>query len=396
MTPNAPEREAPQPRICIVPFELIQPVALEWLWDGRIPRGKLCVVAGDPGLGKSYLTLYMAAVLSRGGEWPDGSRAARENVLIVSAEDDAADTIRPRLDRLGADPARIWNIEGVKNDGPDIMRPFSLRMDLALLSEAITDTAAAMVIVDPLNAFLGGIDSHKAAEVRGVLSPLAHVAGETRASLVCVHHLNKGTSANALYRASGSLDFVAAARIVHGVAPDPDLEGRRVFVPVKCNIAKMPDGLGFRIGEDGITFDKLPVTLDAAAAFTSRPVDHEERSERDMAKDFILAELADGPVPVTAMYKVAKDNGYSQITVRRAGSDLHVKKTKEGYQGTWHWSLPAHPDGPKVIKESKDAHVSDVSTFDTFEPDEASALITFEPPDHLWKDGDGDGDASGD
>jgi len=104
VTPNAPDHDAPTARICIVPFELIQPVALEWLWDGRIPRGKLCVVAGDPGLGKSYLTLYMAAVLSRGGEWPDGSRAARENVLIVSAEDDAADTIRPRLDRLGADP----------------------------------------------------------------------------------------------------------------------------------------------------------------------------------------------------------------------------------------------------------------------------------------------------
>ena len=383
MTPNAPEREAPQPRICIVPFELIQPVALEWLWDGRIPRGKLCVVAGDPGLGKSYLTLYMAAVLSRGGEWPDGSRAARENVLIVSAEDDAADTIRPRLDRLGADPARIWNIEGVKNDGPDIMRPFSLRMDLALLQEAITDTAAGMVIVDPLNAFLGGIDSHKAAEVRGVLSPLAHVAGETRASLVCVHHLNKGTSANALYRASGSLDFVAAARIVHGVAPDPDIEGRRIFVPVKCNIAKMPDGLGFRIGEDGVTFDKLPVTLDAAAAFTSRPVDHEERSERDMARDFVVEQLADGPVPVTALFKTAKDYGFHEKTVRRAGSELNVQKTKSGYQGAWHWSLPDDHDGPKMPKESKDGHVSDVGTFDTFEPNRDSGVGTFDDLEQL-------------
>jgi len=130
------------------------------------------------------------------------------------------------------------------------------------------------------------------------------------------------------------------------------------------------------------------VTLDAAAAFTSRAVDHEERSERDMAKDFILAELADGPVPVTAMYKVAKDNGYSQITVRRAGSDLHVQKTKEGFQGAWHWSLPSEPTPSKVIKESKDAHVSDVDTFDAFEPDAASAVITF--------GGDGDGDASGD
>lgn len=393
---NAPERDAPQPRICLIPLELIQPVALEWLWEGRIPKGKLSVVAGDPGLGKSYLTLYMAAVLSRGGEWPDGSRAARENVLIVSAEDDPADTIRPRLDKLGADPGHIWLIDGVKNDGPEIMRPFSLRMDLALLQEAITDTSAGMVIVDPLNAFLGGIDSHKAAEVRGVLSPLAHVAGETRASLVCVHHLNKGTSANALYRASGSLDFVAAARIVHGVAPDPDIEGRRVFVPVKCNIAGMPAGIGFRVGEDGITFDKLPVTIDAAAAFTSRAVDHGERSEREQAADFIRGELAGGAQPVSVLLAQAEVYGFSQKTIRRASGEVGVKRFKQGYQGAWYWQLRGDSTGPKDSKDSKDGHVSDVGTFDTFEPSEVSSVVTFEPPGHLWRDGDEDGDVSGD
>ncbi|MFA4965514.1 MAG: AAA family ATPase [Thermoleophilia bacterium] len=356
--------EVGTPRICLVPMELVEATPIVWLWDGRIPRGKLSVIAGDPGLGKSYLSLYMAAVLSRGGEWPDGSIAPRENVLIVSAEDDLADTIRPRLDRLGADVARIIAINGVRNDGAEVMRPFSLRLDVALLREAIEDTGAAMVVIDPLNAFLGGVDSHKAAEVRGVLAPLAHVAGETHASLLCVHHLNKGTSANALYRASGSLDFVAAARIVHGVAADPDLEGRRVFVPVKCNIAEMPAGLGFRIGESGITFDKLPVTVDASAAFTSRAVDHEERSERDQAKDFIAGELADGPVPVTELFKRAKDYGFSDKTMRRSGSDLRVIKTKSGYQGAWRWSLP---EVAKDAKESKDGHVSDVGTFDIFE-----------------------------
>lgn len=380
-SPLGDAAEAPQvARLRLVPMQDVVASHVEWLWDGRLPRGKLAVLAGDPGLGKSYLTLKIAAIISQGGEWPDGSRATAGNVLIISAEDDYADTIRPRLDCLGADVTRITGIDGVLGDGPDVLRPFSLRMDIDLLRQGIADTGAVIVVVDPLNAFLGGIDSHKAAEVRGVLSPLAHVAGETHAAILAVHHLNKGSSQNALYRASGSLDFVAAARVVHGVAADPELEGRRVFVPVKCNIAAMPEGIGFRIGDAGVNFDKLPVTLDASAAFTSRTIDHEERSEREMAKDFIIEQLADAPVPVKELFKVAKEYGYSEKTIRRAGSDLRVEKRKSGYQGAWRWSLPDDLPAPKMPKESKDAHASDVATFDIFEPEAVMPVATFGEP----------------
>ncbi|NLG65123.1 MAG: AAA family ATPase [Actinobacteria bacterium] len=378
-TPDAPAPDAPPAedgprRLVLLPMDQVQPAAVEWLWQDRLPRGKLSVIAGDPGLGKSYLTLRIAATISSGGPWPDAGRADAGSVLIVSAEDDYADTIRPRLDRLGADVSRITAIDGVRGDGPELLRPFSLRLDLDLLREAIRESGAVLVVIDPLNAFLGGIDSHKAAEVRAVLSPLAHLAGETRAAVLAVHHLNKGSSSNALYRASGSLDFVAAARIVHGVAADPDIEGRRVFVPVKCNIAALPAGIGFRIGEDGVQFDRLPVTVDAASAFTSRAVDHEERSERELAKEFIRGELADGPVPVRQLFQAAKDNGFTQMTMRRAGQDLGVEKRKEGYQGAWQWSLPEAPDSSKVIKDAKDAHVSDVNTFGIF----GDPVITFD------------------
>lgn len=373
--------EMPQAaRLKLVPMQDVAASHVEWLWGGRLPRGKLAVLAGDPGLGKSYLTLKIAAIVSQGGEWPDGSRATAGHVLIISAEDDYGDTIRPRLDCLGADVARITAIDGVLGDGPDVLRPFSLRMDIDLLRQGIADTGAVLVVVDPLNAFLGGIDAHKAAEVRGVLSPLAHVAGETRAAILAVHHLNKGSSQNALYRASGSLDFVAAARIVHGVAPDPDIEGRRLFVPVKCNIAAMPEGIGFRIDDAGINFDNLPVTLDASAAFASLTIDREERSEREMAKDFIVEQLADGPLLVKELFKVAKEYGYSEKTIRRAGSDLGVEKTKSGYQGAWRWSLPDDLQAPKMPKESKGAHVSDVGTFDIFEPETVEPVATFGEP----------------
>ena len=210
-----------------------------------------------------------------------------------------------------------------------------------------------------------------------MLSPLAHVAAETHAAIVAVHHLNKGTSPNALYRASGSLDFVAAARVVHGVAPDPDNEGRRVFVPVKCNIAAMPEGLGFRIGEEGVVFDNLPVNLDAAAAFSTRSIDHEKRSELDMAKEFLQEELADGPVPASTLFTTAKGYGYSVATVRRAAKDLHVRKTKQGFQGAWRWSLP---DPRGTAEASNDGRPDNVVTFVTFGDsglDHEEGMVTF-------------------
>lgn len=354
---------APSPRLKLVQMSEVVPSTVDWLWHGRLPRGKLAVLAGDPGLGKSYLTLKMAALVSTGGEWPDGSLVAASNVLAISAEDDAADTIRPRLDRLRADVPRISLIDGVLMDGAEYARPFSLKLHVDLLREAIVETDAAIVIVDPLNAFLGGIDSHKAAEVRGLLSPLAHVAALTHAAILAVHHLNKGSSTNALYRASGSLDFVAAARIVHGVAADPEAEGRRLFVPLKCNLAALPEGLGFHIDESGVTFDNQPVTLDAAAAFSTRSLDHEERSEREMAKEFLRDELADGPVAASKLFATAKGYGFSTMTVRRAANDLHICKRKDGYQGPWLWSLPEERGGAEAGKGSRP---EDASTFDTF------------------------------
>jgi putative DNA primase/helicase len=377
-SPAAPTQAAscPSTRLRLVPMADVVAVPVEWLWEARIPRGKLCVLAGDPGLGKSYLTLKMAAVISTGGQWPDGSRAMPAEVLIVSAEDDAADTIRPRLDRLGADVTRITMIDGVLIDGAEHARPFSLKMHVDLLREAIVETAAAIVIIDPLNAFLGGIDSHKAAEVRGVLSPLAHVAATTHAAILAVHHLNKASSANALYRASGSLDFVAAARLVHGVAADPEVEGRRVFVPVKCNICAMPEGIGFCIGEDGVSFDMLPVTLDAAAAFSTPSVDHEERSEREMAKDFLRDELADGPVPASALFATAKGYGYREITVRRASNDLHVSKAKSSFRGPWLWSLPKDCDAAEASQDGRPQAVTTLHTLGDSRLDSGEGMIT--------------------
>jgi hypothetical protein len=286
----------------------------------------------------------------------------------MSAEDDAADTIRPRLDAMGADVQRVFFVYGVQADNTDVTMPLSLRLDLDQLHEGITNYGADLVVIDPLTAFIAGVDSHRANEVRQLLSPLATIAAETGAAVLGINHLNKGNAANALYRSGGSIDFVAAARSAHGVAADPDDPERRLFFPLKSNLATMPDGIGYRVTDNGVVFDKDPVTIDAAAAFATRQVDPDARCERDGAADFLRGELADGPVPATDVLQSAKDNGLAQITVRRAASELQVVKTKDGYQGRWMWSLSA--DESKMLTGAKDAPANQVSTFGTFDDSE--------------------------
>ena len=185
---------------------------LEWLWPGRIPLGKLTLMCGDPGLGKSFVTLDMAARVSTGDPWPDTSllRQPAGGVVLFNAEDDLADTIAPRLDRMGADDKRIVAIEGVAVQSQQ--RHFSLEIDLPRLEEVLDDNPdARLVVIDPVSAYCGSVDSHKNADVRGLLAPLANLASRRRVAIVCVTHLSKSGGNKAVYRAMGSLAFAAAA-----------------------------------------------------------------------------------------------------------------------------------------------------------------------------------------
>lgn len=182
---------------------------INWLWPGRIAKGKITFIAGLPGLGKSQVTVSIAAIVSSGGIWPvDEMPADVGNVLILSAEDGIADTIKPRLLAAGADTDRIEAIEAVRMG--DQSRPFSLKRDLELLR----DTKASLLIVDPLTAYLGGIDSHKNADVRAFMAPLSELAQKMEMAVVCVSHLNKSSGNEAVFRISDSMAFVAAVYVV--------------------------------------------------------------------------------------------------------------------------------------------------------------------------------------
>jgi RecA-family ATPase len=171
----------------------IQAEAIHWLWPQRIPKGKLCLFAGPPGLGKSQVTTYTAAIVSSGGTWCTGEKCEPGDVLILSAEDDPSDTIRPRLEACGANLDRVQIIDGVHMHNVKLDLLFNLKLHLDLLAEKLRASPdATLVIIDPISAYLSGINSHKNADVRSVMGPLAKLAADHGVAVVCVTHLNKG------------------------------------------------------------------------------------------------------------------------------------------------------------------------------------------------------------
>lgn len=329
-----------------------EPVA--WLWPGRIALGKLTLIAGDPGLGKSFVTLDMAARVSTGNGWPDrlGERIEPGGVVLLSAEDGIADTIRPRLDSAGADVTRIVALEAIKSvgdKGQESARTFDLSRDLPALEAAIQSVKGCrLVVIDPVTAYLGGVDSHKNAEIRGLLAPLGAIAERHRVAVVAVTHLNKSGGGPAIYRAMGSLAFAAAARAAWAVSKDKDDEQRRLFLPIKNNIAPDTGGLAYRIeplGMDGgpvVAWEPDPVNVSADAALTAdRNGEGGERTERNDAADWLRDYLRDGPKLAKDVVSESKSAGFAKRTIDRAKAlaGVRTRKEKRNFGGGWVWEL---------------------------------------------------------
>lgn len=332
----------------------VMPEAVTWLWPGRIARGKLTLVVGDPGLGKSYLTQDAAARTSRGLPWPDGSLAPCGDVVILTAEDGLADTIRPRFDVLGGDPARVHVLTGIRTG--DRERGVDISQDLAHMESLMVRVKARLVVIDPVSAYLGKADSYRDTEVRAVLAPVASLAERTGAAIIGVMHLTKGQQRQAIHRTQGNVAFVAAARAVFAVAEDREDPTRRLFLPVKMNIAPKPPGLAYRLVASGdvarLEWETEPVdvNVDDALAGPELPGD---RSEREEAKDFLRDLLTDGAVSANEVKKHAKAAGIADRTLFRAKTDLAVKVEKTGFRDGWTWALPA-----KAAKNSEDRHAA--------------------------------------
>jgi len=317
-----------------------------WLWPGRIPRGKLVVLDGDPGVGKSTLTI--AAKVSTGSPFPDGARPERGDVILLSAEDDIADTIRPRLEAAGADLNRCWVLPDVHPEG-EPPRPPELPADLFLLEDLVKSKAAALVVVDPLMAFLAGqVDSHRDQDVRRVLASMAYMAARTGAAVLIVRHMRKGAG-SALDKGSGSIGIIGAARAGLLVAPDPEDEGRRILAMTKSNLAKMPEALAYRLVNDEL-YGAARVVWDGASRHTANDlvrarVDEDEAPALTEAARVLKEILADGPLPAGNVKRMAATAGVAERTLHRARHALGVTARRQGWGPGAHyeWSMPADP-----------------------------------------------------
>ncbi len=327
--------------------------AVDWLWRPWLAKGKVSMIAGNPGLGKSQATLGIAAAVSTGGRLPDGTRCERGRVIIVSAEDDPADTVRPRLEAAGANLENIYIIDAVNDgylpDGTRAQRGFSLAEDLSKLAKMTADIGeVALIVFDPITAYLGSTDSHKNAEVRAMLAPLSKVAEQCGAAIVCVSHLNKAGGSDALMRVTGSLAFVAAARAAYVVLKDPADEDRRLFLPLKNNLGSDQTGLAFRVESASVSgietsrvvWEAGAVTITATEAMRAASGDSGERSAVSDATEWLTELLESGSMRTKDVEAEAKGAGLSWRTVRRAKDSLGVKAVKDGINGGWLWRLP--------------------------------------------------------
>ncbi len=342
---------------------------ISWLWPYRFARGKVSMIAGDPGLGKSQLTASMSAIVTTGGAWPaSAERSKVGNVVILSAEDDAADTIRPRLEAAGADIERVFVLDAVREGKRH--RSFTLAEDLQKLEAVLSEIGnVALVIIDPITAYLGGADSHKTADIRALLAPLGDMAARHEAAIICISHLNKGGSSQALMRVTGSLAFVAAARAAYLVAKDQQQPQRRLLLPIKNNIGNDRMGFAFSIQSQilasGIETSRVEwegqeIDIPADQALSDNG-ENASASVVDEAVEFLRTLLAEEPIPSAEVFDNAKAMGFSKMSVRRAASDLGIEKHKVGFKNAkWVWQLPVS----KMVKNNEDAHDQNLNTFE--------------------------------
>ncbi len=329
----------------------IAPEKVEWLWAGRIALGKLSVIAGDPDLGKSQLAAFLAATVSTGREWPcQEGCAPLGTVIMLMAEDDARDTVIPRLVVAGADLSRIHllDVHEASNGG----RPFNLSLDAHVLEQKIRRFGdVRLIVIDPITAFLKSTAAQRAAA-----ASLQKLATNLGAAVVAVSHLAKSARLNALAQVAGSLGLVAVARAVFIVAQEKGTN-RRLFLPAKNNLASAASGLAYQtqakatssgIGSSAVVWDSAPVLVSANDALAPVKRGGTLQSALTDAEDFLRVLLAAGPMPSKAVKSEASDAGVSGASLRRAAEVLRVKSYRTGGiagAGSWHWALP-HESAP--------------------------------------------------
>jgi hypothetical protein len=350
-------------------LDQLAPRPVSWLWPGRLPRGKLAMLDGDPGMGKSLLTLDLCARLTQGRPFPDDAPApGPANVLLLNAEDSPDDTLIPRLRSLGADLQRVYFAEPDEETGRGML---GLPRDLDALEAALERSQAQLAVLDPIAAFLdGSILSSNDQSVRRALTPLVGLARRRNCAIQFVRHLNKGGGSRALYRGGGSIGLLATCRSGWLVGPDPYEPDRRVLAQTKRNLAGLQPSLAFSIGAGEAGQPTLvwhgPSPLTADQLLGGRPALPESGRARAHAREVLRQFLDERPRTFPEVEAMASEQGLSERTLRRAKADLTVRSCRvylEGRRITYwllaHQTLPEHiPTG--AIESDPEALLHDI------------------------------------
>lgn len=347
----ANRQTAADDRVILVNGSDLNPQPVRWLWPGWLALGKLQILAGAPGVGKTTVALSIAARISSGTPMPDGSPATAGNVLIWSGEDDPADTLLPRLMAAGADPSRCYFITGSRVNGE--VTSFDPARDVPDLRQRVHQIGGmSLLIVDPIVSAVSG-NSHQNGEVRRGLQPVVDLAAACDFSVLGITHFSKGGQGDdPTQRVIGSVAFSAVARVVLVAAKvHRDGEDVRVLARSKSNIGSDEGGFEYHLDEvepvAGIHATRVcwdrPVEGTARELLSAGDGEFSGGDARAEATEFLRELLSDGPVPRKAVEAAAEEAGIKWRTVQRAADKSLVIKKKGGMADGWYWQLAKMP-----------------------------------------------------
>jgi hypothetical protein len=326
----------------VKPLSELTPPSIEWLWPGYLAVGNLTIFDGDPGLGKSMVTLDLAARITTGRSWPDGAPGPAPATVLFLCSEDPDGLIDARLQSLGADRQRVYVWPRLEEPGLPHFPGDKHRLD-----EMLAQTGARFVVIDPIMAFWDrNVDTGSDAGVRRAMQPLALLAEKHRCAMVLIRHLNKRNSSNALYRGGASIAFIAACRLAWLAGAEPKMDERCVLAVSKNNFGPKSPSLSYQLPADGPR-----VEWRGSCEWTAdEVVKHHSQPARRRAREFLRTTLADGPRLASDIFVAAKKLRISTKTLRRAKQDLSIRSDriggKFGRRDFWHYKEQALPEEP--------------------------------------------------
>lgn len=335
--------------VILISAQDMQPQSISWLWKGWIAEGKLHLLAGQPGQGKTTIAISFCATVSAGSSWPDDSSCAVGNVLIWSGEDDANDTLLPRLIAAGAERSRCHFITGVRRSGE--VQSFDPARDMLDLEKQIDLIGnVKLLVLDPIVSVVTG-DSHLNNIVRRALQPLVDLANRKNIALLGITHFSKGNAGvDPMMRVIGSVAFAGVARTVFVAQKSSDTEegSKGIFAKAKANSASSSGGFAYSIEQIHIS-DQIETSRIAwgeklkgsSIELLSETTEVCPEGLNNELQEMLRSELEMGAKPAGEVIQSLKANGYSLNQIKRESKRLRVKKEKQGMSGPWAWSLPS-------------------------------------------------------